>query len=596
MDINVISTQLRSIEDVLAEIPSNILVFVNETANFADEAKLISKRWRESSLMLSKHSQLLEFLEIPQMMETCVRNSCYDEALKLDAYVRRLSRKHGESNFLIQKVEKEIANTRSSMVAQLINELQVNIQLPSCLRIIGYLRRMECYTEIELKIKFLSARDVWLESLLREISDTTPLVHISKLIEINRVNLFDIATQYRALFPPDESITSTVFKDHGFSVKIPMKSDRDFGDTTIVSSWLQFKIEKFLKCLQDDLTACISGEHFYPFDSIIDPCFYLGLSMSRIGADIRPQLVTIFNDAVTRRFQLTTRQAAVKLEAVLDDYSLQQSAITTEAGKELDMAGDGSNLRPPLCLTNYYPLACFTNSICIAINEIRQVSGISIAYRLRESLDACLLQATFSLRKYCDKVKNDEKPAKDEDSPILPDLSNLCDQFVNYLLPFCQKCMNTLCPIGSVVKMLGISLMDMNKLEANCSSRLIGNCSGYSDYSFTELSINRMRNELSDFLPAANCLEACDATIPSLPDPSAGITSTSATSALPDALSSSGQDHQEPREWKPDQRKHDHELKVDQAQPSPGPEAVAVTDNSRLMSSPTDNDHDSHSQ
>ena len=52
--------------------------------------------------MLSKHTQLLEFLEIPQIMETCLRNNSYDEALKLDSYVRRLSKKHGNSILLVE--------------------------------------------------------------------------------------------------------------------------------------------------------------------------------------------------------------------------------------------------------------------------------------------------------------------------------------------------------------------------------------------------------------------------------------------------------------------------------------------------------------
>lgn len=50
-----------------------------------------------NSLALSRHTQLLEVLEIPQVMETCVRNGYYEEALDLNTHVRRLGKRHGNT-------------------------------------------------------------------------------------------------------------------------------------------------------------------------------------------------------------------------------------------------------------------------------------------------------------------------------------------------------------------------------------------------------------------------------------------------------------------------------------------------------------------
>jgi pentatricopeptide repeat protein len=47
--------------------------------------------------MLSKHPQILEVLEIPQLMDTCVRNNYYEEALQLYSYVHKLNKRYGNS-------------------------------------------------------------------------------------------------------------------------------------------------------------------------------------------------------------------------------------------------------------------------------------------------------------------------------------------------------------------------------------------------------------------------------------------------------------------------------------------------------------------
>lgn len=70
---------------------------------------------------------------------------------------------------LFQEIVKSIEASWHTMLMQLLGQLKTDLQLPKCLQVFGYLRRMQAFSNSDLKLKFLQARDAWLNGLLSGI-------------------------------------------------------------------------------------------------------------------------------------------------------------------------------------------------------------------------------------------------------------------------------------------------------------------------------------------------------------------------------------------------------------------------------------------
>jgi hypothetical protein len=75
---------------------------------------------------------------------------------------------------IIGVIADEVAQHSQQMQSNLLLQLRSDVQLPACLKVIGYLRRLSVYSELELRVQFLQARDAWLQKTLHSISTADP--------------------------------------------------------------------------------------------------------------------------------------------------------------------------------------------------------------------------------------------------------------------------------------------------------------------------------------------------------------------------------------------------------------------------------------
>ncbi|OCT84475.1 conserved oligomeric Golgi complex subunit 8 [Xenopus laevis] len=435
-----------SVSQVLNKLPS----FQESCRSFVKQAEEISSSRRMNTLTLNRHTEILEILEIPQLMDTCVRNGYYEEALELAAYVRRLEKKHS-SIPVIQGIVNEVRQSAQLMLNQLLQQLRSNIQLPACLRVIGYLRRMDVFTEAELRIKFLQARDSWLRSLQNSITTDDPYFHLTKTIESCRVNLFDVITQYRAIFSDEDPLL----------LPPPPTGTLPISEGAIFHGWVLQKVTEFLQVLQNDLQRGVGGR----LDSLLGQCMYFGLSFSRVGVDFRGQLPPIFQRVAAETFAKAVHEAVEKFQEEMNMYTL--ISAPTVLGSTIHPvptpAAQPGTLQPPMVLLDFPPLACFLNNILVAFNDLRLCCPVA----LTEDVTTMLQDALEKVVKTILAFHRAEEAAFSVQEREL--FIQFCTVFLEDLTPFLNRCLQVLFPPGQRAQILGVAPAHLSRYGNLCA-------------------------------------------------------------------------------------------------------------------------------
>lgn len=275
-----------------------------------------------------------------------------------------------------QGIVHEVLQSTQLMLNQLFQQLRSNSPLPVCLRVIGYLRRMDVFMEAELRVKFLQARTTWLDSILAAIPKDDPYFHITKTIEACRVHLFDIITQYRAIFSDEDPHLP------------PAGGHMMVDEGAIFHGWVVQRVADFLETLERDLQLGVGGR----LDSLLGQCMYFGLSFSRVGADFRGQLAPMFQQVAAKTFSKSLQESVDKFQEDMNLYTLislpsaMGGAITT-----MTPSVQPGTLQPPMSLLDFQPLACFLNNILVAFNDLRLCCPISLVQNITKSLEETLM-------------------------------------------------------------------------------------------------------------------------------------------------------------------------------------------------------------
>ena len=179
---------LRSQSDRFARDTSSLLAelrtFAEDTQAFRTEALDAITAHRRNSRTLRHHLQILDLLELPQLIDACVRNGLYDGALDIAAFANVLERRHlyrsaraavnaahggaslssppmpflssarsvatqadtlmsSHGTGVVMSVVEEIRESMVVLRGKLLKQLLAPITLPACLSAVSNLRRLD---------------------------------------------------------------------------------------------------------------------------------------------------------------------------------------------------------------------------------------------------------------------------------------------------------------------------------------------------------------------------------------------------------------------------------------------------------------------
>ncbi|KAF7817367.1 conserved oligomeric Golgi complex subunit 8 [Senna tora] len=436
-----IREEVSSIDKHLESLINEVPKLTSGCTEFIESAEQILEKRKMNQTMLANQSTLLDLLEIPQLMDTCVRNGNYDEALDLEAFVCKLSTMHPKLP-VIQALAAEVRHTTQSLLSQLHQKLRSNIQLPECLRIIGYLRRIGVFTEYEMRLQFLRCREAWLTGILEDLDKKNPYEYLKGMINCHRMHLFDVVNQYRAIFADDTS-----------------GSEENY-DGGLLFSWAMHQITSHLQTLKLMLPKITEGGSL---SNILDQCMYCAMGLGWVGLDFRGLLPSLFEEAVLNLFSKNMSTAVENFQLVLDSH---RWVPLPAVGFPANTIGEETqeDVNPPSYLMEHPPLAVFINGVSAAMNELRPCAPISLKNVLAQELIKGLQVVSDSLLRY-----NTTRVLRENESGLF---LSLCRAFIEVAYPHCATCFGRCYPGGAALIMDAKNLYDgISRLIAASSAR-----------------------------------------------------------------------------------------------------------------------------
>ncbi|WVF66731.1 hypothetical protein IAT40_001473 [Kwoniella sp. CBS 6097] len=386
-----------SLGKLIGAIPS----LEDECRSFSSTTSGIQRVRGKAALVLEHQDKLYDLLEIPQLMETCVRNGYYQEAMELLNHCHSLAERY-PSVALVQDVSKEVEGILQLMMAQLLALLREPVKLPALVKTVSFLRRLNAMEESELGLVFISSRYYNFRTQLLSIErdKAEPIRYLRRYIDLFREHVYDIIAQFTAIFL--ESSPSDIAAVHITS----------FANQAITD--LVNLVEAYIPRISNDSAS---------MSSILVQLGYCAMSFSRVGLDFAPLISAPFTSTVLSTFSQSLATSSTEFSSILRDSAKavlppSQILVVPEYIPHIVSSNTSPPPLPQIDSVSYFPpLASLFNAHITAFNNLRLLAPLNLHSQLISLHSASLLASSSVLLQYVTQATTftDEPTGKSKD-------------------------------------------------------------------------------------------------------------------------------------------------------------------------------------
>lgn len=377
------------------------------------------------------------------------------------ARIEDLYKNYGHDIDLIKIINRDGELQREFLIAMLCDKLEssrtkdeANVK-----RLVNCLIKCGNFSDRDLRLKYLNARDNWFTSACEDNSSS-----FDNVVSVYSNGLPMIFNEYKNIF--GDQVEQY---DAGHKVLSSTDPVREGG--AIINSWLLLKTSVFIASLEVYLKEMNQSVGSTPsmFGDTIEKCFKLTKWLATIGFDFSHQLKPLFSKAIMDEMRQSIEKATSKFESCFGTtVSKSIESLLLPVDDEILRI---SNINPfgkglPKSIEHYPIFKIYCSHLVDSLRWLQAtkdtISPISLCYETYSALNVSLTRVTKALSIILAMDNNSHHPI----------LTKIAISLITEVLPYLTSNCEELFPEKVVLSAIGLSKSDFKAIYASEPEKL----------------------------------------------------------------------------------------------------------------------------